>query len=159
MLFMHDEKSSINNVEIRLIKHNELRKLLDLYTHFENGDPCLNDSEQLSSLWDMIYHDPSLHYIVAVSNEELISTCTITIIKNLTRNARPYGLIENVVTHRDHRNKGHGNGVLQKAISIANEKNCYKVMLLTGSKSEETLRFYEHAGFLRGIKTGFIIKM
>jgi hypothetical protein len=41
------------------------------------------------------------------------------------------------------------------AVDIAEDSNCYKVMLLTGSKKEETLKFYEEAGLARGIKTGF----
>jgi hypothetical protein len=32
-------------------------------------------------------------------------------------------------------------------------------MLLTGQKDPATLRFYEQAGFARGIKTGFIINL
>lgn len=31
-------------------------------------------------------------------------------------------------------------------------------MLLTGSRNEATLRFYEKAGFARGIKTGFLAR-
>lgn len=147
------------DVQVRLIHHNELQKLLDLYDHFDHDDPKLEEGETLNRLWDEIYNDPSLFYIVAVKDGELTATCNITIVKNLTRNARPYGLIENVVTHREHRNRGYGKLVLKKAVEIAREKNCYKVMLLTGSKKEETLRFYESAGFVRGIKTGFIMKM
>ena len=31
-------------------------------------------------------------------------------------------------------------------------------MLLTGSKNESTLRFYEKTGFERGVKTGFVAR-
>ena len=34
--------------------------------------------------------------------------------------------------------------------------NCYKMMLLTGSKEERTLRFYENAGYNSSDKTAFI---
>lgn len=81
------------------------------------------------------------------------------IVKNLTRGLRPYGLIENVVTHKDYRKKGYGRRVLHRAIEIAKEKNCYKIMLMTSSKSEDILRFYEKADFTKGVKTGFVINL
>ena len=48
---------------------------------------------------------------------------------------------------------------MQAAIEKAKEKNCYKVMLLTGSKKDETIRFYEKLGFAKGKKTGFVIEL
>ena len=99
---------------------------------------------------------PALHYVVARANGHLVSTCALTIVPNLTRSARPYGLVENVVTHPDCRKRGIATQVLRYALAIAWERNCYKVMLMTGSKQESTLRFYEKAGFVRGEKTGFV---
>ncbi|TCK98036.1 L-amino acid N-acyltransferase YncA [Natranaerovirga hydrolytica] len=144
---------------IRLIQKEELQGLLDLYRHLDNGDPVLEDSVTLQKLWHSIYLDPNLYYIVAEKESLLVSTCTISIIKNLTRNMRPYGLIENVVTHSEYRNQGLGKKVLKKAVEIAKKNNCYKVMLLTGSKKQETLNFYKSAGFKDDLKTGFIIKL
>jgi GNAT superfamily N-acetyltransferase len=80
------------------------------------------------------------------------------IILNLTRGARPYGLIENVVTHPDWRRRGIGTRILKSSLELAWEQDCYKVMLLTGRKDEATLRFYQEAGFEAGVKTGFIAK-
>ncbi len=144
---------------IRFIRYDELRALLDLYRHFDNNDPELEDSEELKSLWDAIYNDPNLYYIVAEKDGILIATCNITIIKNLTRRARPYGLIENVVTHKKYRNQGFGKQVVKKAVEVAMNNQCYKVMLLTSSKKNETLNFYKSLGFREDIKTGFILKL
>lgn len=93
--------------------------------------------------------------IVAERAGLLLSTCTLVTIPNLTRGVRPYGLIENVVTHPDHRRTGLGRSVLSFALDAAWQAGCYKVMLATGSRREETLRFYEKAGFDRGGKTFF----
>lgn len=144
--------------EVRLIDYSELQKLLQLYKHLKQEDPELIIDEALRKLWSEIYNDPNTYYIVVDINGDIVATCVLTIIRNLTRNARPYGLIENVVTNEGYRNKGYGRSVLRKALEIAWSRNCYKVMLLTGSKKEETLRFYENSGFHRGEKTGFIAK-
>lgn len=144
---------------VRLIRYEELGKLLSLYRHLHPEDPDVRDSEAAESLWTEIFNDPNLYYLVIEDNGEIISSCTIAIIKNLTRNLRPYGLIENMITHPNYRNQGLGTKILHKAVEIAKENNCYKVMLLTGSKSEDTLRFYKNAGFVQGVKTGFIISL
>ena len=79
------------------------------------------------------------------------------VVPNLTRSGRPYGLIENVVTHADHRVRGYGKQLLQAAITAAWDADCYKVMLMTGSKEPSTLAFYASAGFEQS-KTRFQVR-
>lgn len=78
------------------------------------------------------------------------------IIPNLTRNIKPYAFIENVVTHEDYRGKGYATECLNYAKEIAEKTNCYKMMLLTGSKEEKTLKFYSNAGYNSSDKIAFI---
>jgi len=144
---------------VRLIRYDELIKLLKLYQHLHPDDPDVINHEHLKKLWNEIYNDPHLYYLVIEDNSGLVSSCTLSIIKNLTRNLRPYALIENVITDPSYRGKGYGTAILHQAVEIAMKNNCYKVMLLTGSKKEQTLNFYERAGFIKGIKTGFIINI
>ncbi|BAY34442.1 putative acetyltransferase [Nostoc carneum NIES-2107] len=143
-------------ITIRLIARDELPKLLSLYQHLNPDDAPLPADNVLQSMWDEILSAPRIFYIVADIAGKLVSTCNLAIVPNLTRGARPYGIIENVVTHADYRKQGLGTQVLRYALNIAWQQKCYKVMLLTSSKREETLHFYEQTGFKRGVKTGFI---
>jgi GNAT superfamily N-acetyltransferase len=147
----------VSEFSVRSIRREELFKLLELYKHLHADDPPLRMDHHLEKLWDEILTNSLLHYLVGELDGELVSSCTLAIVPNLTRGARPYGLVENVVTHRDFRKKGFATMVLKRALQISWDNDCYyKVMLLTGSKKEETLRFYEGAGFNRNIKTGFV---
>ena len=146
------------NEVVRHIQKHEMKELLSLYKYLNEDDPELGDNRQMYELWEDILNDPGQHYLVTEVDGKLVSSCVLVIIKNLTRGARPYAIIENVVTHENYRNKGYGTRLLKEAQEIAKENGCYKVMLLTGSKKEETLNFYEKAGFSRGLKTGFIIR-
>ncbi|WP_010243815.1 GNAT family N-acetyltransferase [Acetivibrio cellulolyticus] len=144
--------------KVRKIKFEELSNLLELYKYLNPEDPELKVDEKLETLWNEMFKDPHYYCLVIEEDGIIVSSCILVIIRNLTRDARPYALIENVVTHGQYRKKGYGTAVLKKAVDIAKEKNCYKVMLMTGRKEESTLRFYEKAGFEKGQKTAFIIR-
>lgn len=143
-------------LSIRPIAAHELPALLELYQHMHASDDPLPDEATVRQVWNALLADPKLHVLVAEADGALIASCILVIVPNLTRGARPYGLIENVVTHSDYRRQGIGTRLLQHALEIAWAQHGYKVMLLTGRKDEAVFRFYEGVGFQRGVKTGFI---
>ncbi len=140
---------------IREICENELNELLELYLYLhEESIPEM--TEHLKDTWNTIIRDENHHIVVNVIDGKIVSSCVCVIIPNLTRNVRPYAFLENVVTHRDYRGKGYATECLNYAKDIAVKKNCYKMMLLTGSKEKKTLDFYQNAGYNSSDKTAFI---
>jgi len=132
--------------------------LLNLYVHLHRDEDPLTP-DVAAATWDAILASPVQRvFVLALPNGEIVASCVLAIALNLTRGGRPFGVIENVVTHADHRKQGYGTAVLQAAKQAAIEAGCYRLSLDTGSKRETTLRFYEAAGFDRGTKTHFEIK-
>ena len=143
---------------VREIERTELQNLLALYTHLhEKGIP--EWSECLEHTWEAIMQDRNHHIIVNIVDGQMVSSCVCVIIPNLTRGIRPYALIENVVTHRDYRGRGHATACLDFAKALALKTHCYKIMLLTGAREDAILQFYEHAGYSRTEKTAFIRRL
>ena len=143
---------------IREAVKEDLKELLGLYLYLHE-DSIPEDSEHLRNTWNQIINDPNHHIILNVIDGKIISSCVCVIIPNLTRNVRPYAFVENVVTHEEYRGKGYAGECLDYARRIALDNNCYKMMLLTGSKKPETWHFYEKAGYNRNDKTAFYQKL
>ena len=143
-----------NNM-IREAKKEDLKEMLELYL-FLHEESIPKMDEHLEKTWNQIIEDKNHHLIVNEVDGKIVSSCVCVIIPNLTRNVRPYAFVENVVTHADYRKKGYAGECLEYAKRIAEGENCYKMMLLTGSKRAETLNFYEKAGYNSSDKTAFI---
>lgn len=140
---------------IREAVKDDLNGLLTLYMQLhDNPFPDIND--RINSIWDSIISDPNHHIIVAEEDGMIVSSCVCVIIPNLTRGQRPYAFIENVITDEKWRKKGLATACLNYARDIAVNENCYNMMLLTGSKEQSTLDFYERAGYNKNDKTAFI---
>ena len=133
----------------------DLDELLNLYL-FLHEKNIPKKSEYLENTWKTIIEDINHHIIVNEINGKIVSSCVCVIIPNLTRNIRPYALIENAVTNDEYRGKGYATECLNYAKKIAIKNNCYKMMLLTGTKNENTVAFYKSAGYNSDDKIAFI---
>ena len=146
------------NFAIREIRREDLPDLLRLYTYLhDNPYPVID--QYIEDIWSEILNDRNHHILLGHANGVLVSTCVVIIMRNLTRGQRPYALIENVVTHPDFRRYGYGLRILAVAKEIAVQENCYKIMLMTGSKESGTLDFYRKAGYNSDEKTAFIQRL
>lgn len=140
---------------IREAMESDLHGLLELYLHLHEAS-VPEDSDALRDAWAQILRDPNHHVIVDEADGRLVASCVCVVIPNLTRSARPYAFIENVVTHGDYRRQGRARACLDRARQIARQANCYKMMLMTGSKSDATLDFYRKCGYNSADKTAFV---
>ncbi len=140
---------------IREINATDFDGLMLLYTQL-HSNPFPEKSDKLETLWHKILSDPNHHIIVAELDGKIVSSCVCVIIPNLTHGQQPYAVIENVITDSAYRKRGLAAACLNYAKEIAQKENCYKLMLLTGSKEETTLKFYEQAGYNCNDKTAFI---
>jgi GNAT superfamily N-acetyltransferase len=145
-------------MDIRELHAPDLQPLLGLYAHLHERDDALPPLAQVEAVWAEVLANPRIKCLGGFADGALVSSCMLAVVPNLTRACRPYGVIENVVTHAAHRGRGWGKAVLARALDEAWRQHCYKVMLLTGRKDEGTLRFYEKAGFDRHGKQAFIAR-
>lgn len=142
-------------MEIRKAQKDDLKGLLELYAQFGSSKLPAAGHDTVE-IWAEILSDRRQEVIVALENGVIVSSCVLIIVPNLTHSGRPYALVENVITDEKHRNTGYATSVLNAARDIAVGRNCYKIMLMTGSKLDGTLRFYERVGYNSTDKTAFI---
>jgi len=140
---------------VREIRETDFDGLMELYMQL-HGNPVPDKTPELAELWKRILADENHHIIVAEADGKIVSSCVCVVIPNLTHHQQPYAIVENVVTDENYRRRGLATACLNFARDIARKENCYKLMLLTGSRQESTLNFYRKAGYNSEDKTAFI---
>ncbi|MEM9777502.1 MAG: GNAT family N-acetyltransferase [Chloroflexota bacterium] len=146
-----------NATLLRPIKMQDVNFLQALYRELQPFDPVLSMAVFEQKLAQIINRE-GMNIFVLESAGQVVSSCYLNVIPNLTRSAAPYAVIENVVTLESARGRGFGKQVLQYAIDAAWEAGCYKVMLMTGSKNLATHAFYRACGFSADEKQAYIIR-
>src|SRR5262249_1285102 len=132
----------LSNWNVRTARASDIERVLALYRQLHPGDPTLA-SEIAETIWHDIIGAPGTSVFLGSVGDQVVATCMLIVVRNLTRGGRPFGIIENVVTDSAHRRRGFGTLILAAAVERAWSENCYKVVLTTGSTRQSTWEFYE----------------
>lgn len=95
-------------MNIRELRADDLAPLLGLYTYLHEHDAPRPSAPEVQAVWAEALANPRIQYFGGWDGGNLILSCMLTIIPNLTRACRPFGVIENVVTQSAYRGRGWG---------------------------------------------------
>jgi GNAT superfamily N-acetyltransferase len=142
---------------VRTILPEDLEGVLHLYRELRPHDPPLEPQLARDAFAGLITHE-NVDLIVCESDGVLTATCMLAVVPNLGSGARPFGVVEHVVTLPKFRRRGHARLVLGHALNLAWSRFCYKVVLLSGAQRKEAHKLYESVGFVGGIEEGFVAR-
>lgn len=139
------------NFTTRTANYDDLNVVQKLYSQLFDKEQ--HPIEQVLAQWERLLSYDNIHVLLTEQDGIPVSTCCLTIIPSITHDARPFALIEYVVTDKSHRRTGAGKACLDYAKQLATQQNCYKIMLVTGRPDAHP--FYKACGYSKEGKTAF----
>lgn len=98
---------------------------------------------QVKEFYNIVKCNSYHHIYVLEEKGEVKAAATLLIEHKLLHNARPVGHIEDVVVDKASRGRGYGKVLIRFLIAIAQQQNCYKVIL---DCSDNNVGFYKQCG-------------
>jgi N-acetylglutamate synthase-like GNAT family acetyltransferase len=95
--------------------------------------------------------------LLAAEHEQVVQgTALLTLCIDVMFKEQPFAVVENIVVAPEYRGKGIGSALLARIESIALQRNCSKVMLLSSAARDEAHGFFQSLGYDGSAKRGFI---
>lgn len=110
--------------------------------------------ESYRAAFAAITADPRQRLLVVEDGDRVVGSAVLIIVPNLSRQGRPYAIVENVVVDASLRGTGYGELLMRHAIDLARQAGCYKVALASNKRRADAHRFYQRLGF-RAAHEGF----
>jgi len=93
-----------------------------------------------------IKRNPNHRLLVAEIEGIIAGTLAIIIIPNLSHMGKPWAIIEDVIVDASCRRLGVGSSLMQRAIQLAKEHDCFRVILSSSKHRDGSHKFYASAG-------------
>jgi glucosamine-phosphate N-acetyltransferase len=118
----------ILNAKDLILDEKYYNQILDLYSIFTKFDRNIMNYIRLKTIFENL---PENHFIKFYLDKEnnIIGAITLIIEQKIIHNGQCVGHIEDFVVLEKEQKKGLGSLLLEHALQIAKQKNCYKVIL------------------------------
>ncbi len=136
---------------IRGATRHDLPRLIELLAQLSLDEPREDLSWPRPAAYDIalreIRSDPNQELLVADLDGNVIGMALFVRIANLSHVGRPYAMVEDVVVDLTHRGQGYGEALMRRAVEVAREGGCYKLVLTSNKARSDAHRFYRRLGF------------
>jgi len=132
-------------ISIRKATKQDVPRILELYEEL-TGEKRKDPSDTTNQVFNEIISLPNQEFLVAEKDSFVVGTVFLQITPNLSHDARPWAVLENLVVDGRYRRQGIGL-LVEYALTRAREAGCYKLQLLSSNTRHEAHQFYRAVGF------------
>jgi len=131
---------------IRTIKEEDLPRIIELYEQltFETIDISLQAAKEVLKRIEAL---PGHEFLLIEEEGVILGTLFLQVVPNLSHNARPWALIENVVVDSKCHRRGIGKKLIEYAVERCRQAGCYKIQLMSTNTRKQAHQFYRALGF------------
>jgi glucosamine-phosphate N-acetyltransferase len=134
-----------NNMIVRKIeKHDYYKQYCELLQQLTTSNSAAISKTTYDHFIDNLNDNHIIYVIEDIPANIIIGTITLLIEHKIIHNMGKVAHIEDVVVHSQYRGQQLGKLLIDTAITIANDLNCYKIIL---DCSDNNIGFYKKCGF------------
>ena len=130
---------ALNEILIRRVSKNDLPKVIDLLQEISVYNP---PKKKLESIWERYSNQQNIFGYCFFFNDKLIGYGSINLEMKFKKGLMAY--IEDVVVHKEFRNKKIGKMIVDYLIEVTQKEGCYKIKI---DCSKNNILFYKKLGF------------
>lgn len=134
--------------QISIARLNDLPELIELLNDLFTQDiEFIPDLEKQKMGLEAIINNPGIGEILVIKGDNRILGMVSLLYSISTALGGKVAILEDMIVHKDYRQKGLGKELLGEAIRFSKERNCLRLTLLTDFNNDVAIQFYQQFGF------------
>jgi len=123
----------------------ELPQVLELLKELDQ-EAKINPEKSKYIFYRMKHYSYYKIYVVILGTN-IVGTSSLLVCDNLGHGGKSFAIVDNVVVASDYQGQEIGKKMMGKAMELAREKGCYKLMLSSSKTRVKAHHFYKKLGF------------